>query len=179
MSAVFERFMIVLNDSNNMLGNKKFTKTQLEVIRILLDNHGHSLSDLSEKLNKKESNMIRVLKDLEKRLLIRRGDARIPEESDTVHKEYPYFLYYDLSIITSIIKQERLDLEAKYQESYLIGFPQFLGYLAGSEYFEAVLSGDEEWMINLIMEAGALSRSYVKDFIELHNDKYNNPEDYY
>ena len=74
-------------------GTKKFTKTQLEIIRILLDERGHSLSNISKILNKEESNLKRSLEDLKDRLVIHMGEPRIPEGAKTTHKEWPYYLW--------------------------------------------------------------------------------------
>ena len=51
---------------------KSFTRTELKIIRILLDNEGHPNWDLEERLNLKPPNISRSLKSLEKKEIVYR-----------------------------------------------------------------------------------------------------------
>jgi DNA-binding Lrp family transcriptional regulator len=158
-----------------MVTSKKlFTKTQLEIIRLLLDEEGHSQREMSIVLEKKESNLSRLIKDLESRGIIYVGKPRIPKGARSSHMEFPYYLKRDINLIIRILKYES---KHKPYFSRDDAFSSFLYWLAGSEYFESLLQLHRENIIkNLIVDAIGFRMAEVNRFLKEHRNEYDNPE---
>lgn len=88
----------------------KKIKTEKRIFWILLDDEGHSERELATRLKRKESNLNRILNDLEKRKIIIRGEPRLSRDELTKngnikkYQEIPYYLNNDISSFCDILK---------------------------------------------------------------------------
>ena len=84
------------------------TKAQVKVILALLDTKGHAQWQLAESLGMEASNLNPILKDLERRKLILKGDIRLSRrqhENEGIYAEIPFYLSQDLDSFRSIISE--------------------------------------------------------------------------
>ncbi len=115
------------------------TETQFKVLMILFDDKGHAGWELAEALGMEESNLNPLLKRLEKKEFIFQGSPRKSnrpkkpkgynksknvkkvaeiEKREGDYKEFPYYIYKNLKILGSLVKEMVVT-----NESYDIGFP--------------------------------------------------------
>jgi predicted transcriptional regulator len=84
------------------------TKTQAKVILVLLDNKGHPEWELAEYLEMEDSNLNRILKELEEMGLIFKGNIRSSRRQHAkkgIYGEIPYFLSQNLDDFRTLIRE--------------------------------------------------------------------------
>jgi predicted transcriptional regulator len=155
----------------NMWMNSKFSKIQIKIIETLFDEKGHSEQEIAEILNKKESNLNKLLKMLEKIGVIYRGEPRIPRGAPTAHRETPYYLWRDPIILRELIKHETN--REKPVHIHVSRGPFILTYLCGSEYLESILReyGQHE-IIEILRDSAHFERDEARLFLEYHDRNY-------
>ena len=84
------------------------TKTQAKVILVLLDNKGHPEWELAEYLEMEDSNLNRILRELEEKRLIFKGSIRSSRRQHAkkgIYGEVPYFLSQDINDFRILIRE--------------------------------------------------------------------------
>lgn len=110
------------------------TKTQAKVILVLLDNKGHPEWELAEYLEMKDSNLNRILRELEEKRLIFKGSIRSSRRQHAkkgIYGEIPYFLSQNLDDFRTLIREI-----AASSKPYDTGF--LLEIIDNSKYFKRI-----------------------------------------
>jgi hypothetical protein len=101
------------------------TKSQFKALLILFDDKGHAGWELAEKLGMEDSNLNPLLKKLEQKNFIFRGERKSTKplkakgkKKEGDYKEFPYYLNKDLTILGKIIEEMAVT-----NRFYSTGFP--------------------------------------------------------
>lgn len=144
-----------------------FSKTQVKVLLILLDERGHPEWELAKILEMKESNLNPILNKLqdldviyqEMRKSSRKNDERTKE--DRKYKEYPYYISKKLESLGTIIKEIKSTKSPKKIDP---GF--FIWVLSVSNYAKTMKNVfGKKSFINTIIDGLAETYDFYKDKI--------------
>jgi predicted transcriptional regulator len=123
------------------------TKTQIKIILILLDNRGHAGWEIAEYLEKEDSNLNPILKDLENKKIIYKGKSRISKKQHKKEGDYweiPYYLEMKLETIKIIIQNI---IETNLKETWFI----FLT-IGDSQYLRSVKTEFKEDVVDMAID---------------------------
>ena len=135
------------------------TKTQVKVILILLDNKGHAGWELAEHLGMADSNLNPLLRDLEMKNIILKGNFRLSRrkhDKKGIYAEFPYYLSNSLDNFQIIIREI-----AESDKPYDTGF--LLEIIDNSKYLKTMREQFKEDLYTIIKEELSKSKSPYSD----------------
>jgi predicted transcriptional regulator len=135
------------------------TKTQVKVILILLDCKGHAAWELAEYIGMEDSNLNPILKDLEKRGIIYKGNlrsSRRQHDNKGIYGEIPYHLSQDLDDFKTLITEL-----AETDRPYDTGF--ILEIIDNSKYLKIMKEQHKETINRIINDELSKSNSPFSD----------------
>lgn len=135
------------------------TKTQVKVILILLDNKGHAGWELADYLGMADSNLNPLLRDLERKNIIFKGNFRLSRrkhDNKGIYTEYPYYLSNSLDNFKIIIR-EIVESDRPYDAGFL------LEIIDNSKYLQIMKNQFKEDLYAIIKEELSKSKSPYSD----------------
>ncbi|NMB84763.1 MAG: MarR family transcriptional regulator [Methanothrix sp.] len=139
--------------------------TQIEILRILLDDEGHAGWELAERLRKKESNLNPIIKVLERKGIIYQGKTRKSRKLKEIqgkrrykegdYKEFPYHIVRSIKVL-DILLSEFSDFSC---DADLARAKTLMDELLNSKYLQIMRDTSNE-EVNIYMDA------YYVDFLD-------------